>query len=199
MRAGSIQLFSPAGVIVDNDPDRMLVERYRGGDVEAFGELVARYQRPIYNAAYWIVHKPEDASDIAQTVFLRAAERIEDYDPQHRFFSWIYRMAINESLNLLRRNGREAALETDEDVADPAGNDPESTLRAAETGDRVRSALMKLPVNDRTVVVLRHFSEFSYREIAQALDIDEKTVKSRLFEARRRLRDLLPELSGSQP
>jgi RNA polymerase sigma-70 factor (ECF subfamily) len=183
---------------VQNDPDRALIDRYRAGDVAAFGELVARYQRPIYNAAYWIVHRPEDANDIAQTVFLRAAERIDDYDPQHRFFSWIYRIAVNESLNLLRRNGHEAPLELDDDVPDPADDGPESNARSAEASRRVRGALMKLSASDRAVVVMRHFSECSYREIAQALDIEEKTVKSRLFEARRRLRDLLPELHGSQ-
>ena len=67
---------------------------------------MVRYQRPIYNAAYWVLRKPEDASDIAQTVFLKVAERMDEYDTAYRFFSWIYRIAVNESLNLLRRNGQ---------------------------------------------------------------------------------------------
>lgn len=183
---------------MDDDPDRVLVERYRGGDSAAFGELVVRYQRPIYNAAYWILHKPEDASDITQTVFLRVAERVDDYDPKYRFFSWIYRIAVNESLNVLRRNGHEESLVEDGELVDPSGGDPESLACDAEFRQRARRALMKLSANDRAVVVLRHFSECSYREIAQVLDLDEKTVKSRLFEARRRLRELLPEFSGLQ-
>jgi RNA polymerase sigma factor, sigma-70 family len=92
---------------VDNDPDLALVERYRKGDTAAFTELVIRYQRPIYNASFWILRKAEDANDITQIVFLKVAERLDEYDPQFKFFSWIYRIAVNESLNLLRRNGRE--------------------------------------------------------------------------------------------
>ena len=88
---------------MDDTTDQALVERFRGGDRDAFTELVVRYQRPIYNAAFWILRKPEDASDITQTVFLRVAERLDEYDARYKFFSWIYRIAVNESLNLLRR------------------------------------------------------------------------------------------------
>jgi RNA polymerase sigma-70 factor (ECF subfamily) len=179
---------------VDNDTDQTLLERYRDGDQDAFAELVVRYQRPIYNAAFWVLRKAEDASDVTQEVFLRVAERHDEYDPRYKFFSWIYRIAVNESLNLLRRNGREEALDDDVDLPDPVGSDPEQLLGDAQLSGRVRAALMRLPVNDRMVLTLRHFSECSYVEIAQILDIDEKTVKSRLFDARRRLRDLLPDL-----
>ena len=85
--------------------DQALVERCRSGDRAAFTELVIRYQRPIYNAAFWMLRKAEDASDVTQEVFLKVAERLDEYDPQYKFFSWIYRIAVNESLNLLRRNG----------------------------------------------------------------------------------------------
>ena len=80
------QLFAAPRVIEDND-DVAVVERCRKGDRAAFGELVVRYQRPVYNAALWIVRKPEDAGDVAQTVFLKAVEQIDDYDPRYRFFS----------------------------------------------------------------------------------------------------------------
>jgi len=95
---------------VDNDADVALVERCRNGDWAAFTELVVRYQRPIYNAAFWVLRKPEDANDITQVVFLKVAERLDEYDPRFKFFSWIYRIAVNESLNLLRRNGRGGAV-----------------------------------------------------------------------------------------
>ena len=95
-----------------------MVERYRNGDRAAFTELVVRYQRPIYNAAFWMLRKAEDANDITQIVFLKVAERLDDYDPRYKFFSWIYRIAVNESLNLLRRNGREEAL--DDEIELPA-------------------------------------------------------------------------------
>ncbi len=179
---------------MNNDPDRALVERFRSGDREAFAELVIRYQRPIYNAAFWVLRRAEDASDVTQTVFLRVAERLEEFDSQYRFFSWLYRIAINESLNLLRQNGRGEELEDEEAVPDSDDANPESLAINAELARRIRSALMTMSTNDRTVVALRHFSECSYEEIALILDIDEKTVKSRLFEARQRLRQLLGDL-----
>jgi RNA polymerase sigma-70 factor (ECF subfamily) len=179
---------------VDDDADRALVERFRNGDREAFTDLVVRYQRPVYNAAFWVLRSVEDAQDVAQNVFLRVAERLDEYDGQFKFFSWIYRIAVNESLNTLRRHGREEPLDDDIDIEDPNGDDPESHLRKAEVSQRIRSAMMTLSTNDRVVLTLRHFSECSYQEIAQILELDEKTVKSRLFEARQRLRGLLVDL-----
>jgi RNA polymerase sigma-70 factor (ECF subfamily) len=176
---------------VDNDVDQALVERFRGGDREAFTTLMIRYQRPIYNAAFWIVRSADDARDIAQSVFLRVAERLDEFDGSHKFFSWVYRIAVNESLNLLRRNGHEEPLDDEVDL--PGEGDPESHARDAERSRYIQRALLTMSAMDRTVIVLRHFSECSYQEIARILDVDEKTVKSRLFEARRRLRELLTE------
>ena len=179
---------------MDNESDQALLERYRGGDRAAFTELVVRYQRPLYNAAFWVLRSAEDANDIAQIVFLKVAEQLDEYDPQYKFFSWIYRIAVNESLNLLRRNRREEALDDDVELPGPERNNPESQFGAAELSRRIQGALMKLPTNDRIVISLRHFSECSYQEIGQILDLDEKTVKSRLYEARYRLRDVLKDL-----
>jgi RNA polymerase sigma-70 factor (ECF subfamily) len=178
----------------DDDDDRMLVERCRRGDREAFTALVVRYQRPIYNAAFWVLHKAEDASDISQIVFLKVAERLDDYDPKYKFFSWIYRIAVNESLNLLRRKGHEEKLDEEMDVPGADSADPLWQLSAAERSKRVLSTLKSMATNDRVVLSLRHFSECSYQEMAQILELDEKTVKSRLFEARQRLRGLLKDL-----
>lgn len=179
---------------MDDDTDRTLVERYRGGDRAAFAELVVRYQRPIYNAAFWVLRKAEDASDVTQDVFLKVAERLDEYDGQYKFFSWIYRIAVNEALNLLRRNGRDESLDDEIDLPASEGSNPERQVGDAEVARRIQGALMKLSVNDRTVISLRHFSECSYEEIGQVLDLDEKTVKSRLYEARQRLGALLKDL-----
>jgi RNA polymerase sigma-70 factor (ECF subfamily) len=177
----------------DEDDDRLLVERYLSGDREAFTALVVRYQRAVYNAAFWILRKHEDANDISQTVFLKVAERAGDYDPRYKFFSWIYRIAVNESLNLQRRHRHEEELDDDVDVAGEESAGPERQASAAELSRDLRRAMMSLPTNDRLVLTLRHFSECSYEDMALILEIDEKTVKSRLFEARRRLRGLLPD------
>lgn len=180
------------GVIVDDGSDQALLARYRNGDRDAFAEIVVRYQRPIYNAAFWMLRNAEDARDIAQVVFMRVVERLDEYDSHYKFFSWIYRIAVNESLNLLRRNGHEEPLDDEVDLPG-IGDDPETQVRDAERSRYVQRALSTMSTMDRTVIVLRHFSDCSYQEIARILDVDEKTVKSRLFEARHRLRDLLKE------
>ena len=179
---------------MDKDHDQTLVERCRNGDDAAFTVLVTRYQRPIYNAAYRILGNAEDASDIAQVVFLRVTERLADYDSQYKFFSWIYRIALNESLNLLRRNGREEPLDDRIDLPGPESADPEWQAYEAELSRRVQRALMGMGVDDRVVLTLRHFADLSYREIGVILGLEDKTVKSRLFEARQRLRVLLADL-----
>lgn len=179
---------------MDDTTDQALVERFRGGDRDAFTELVVRYQRPIYNAAFWILRKPEDASDIAQTVFLRVAERLDEYDDRYKFFSWIYRIAVNESLNLLRRSERDEELDDETDLPGSERDDPERRADDAESSARIRSALLRLSAGDRMVITLRHFSECSYDEIGEIMEVDVKTVKSRLYEARQRLRVMLQDL-----
>lgn len=179
---------------MDDDADKALVERFRNGDREAFTELVIRYQRPIYNAAFWVLRRAEDASDVTQIVFLRVAERLDDYDAHYKFFSWIYRIAVNESLNMLRRSKHDEPLDDDADFAGAERDNPEQRADAAQVSARLRGALMRLSTGDRMVITLRHFSDCSYEEIGQILDIDEKTVKSRLYEARQRLRELLKDL-----
>ena len=173
------------------DEDKALLARYLNGDRDAFTTLVIRYQKPVYNAAFWILRRHEDANDVAQAVFLKVAERADGYDPKYKFFSWIYRIAVNESLNVLRRNGHEEELDDDLDIADADSANPERRASAAEMSRHVRGTLMTMTTSDRLVLTLRHFSECSYEDMAEIIGIDEKTVKSRLFDARRRLRGLL--------
>ena len=112
-------------VIVYQQSDWELVQRYRCGDRAAFSELMTRYQRPVYNAAYGVLHRVEDAKDITQDVFLKVAERLNEYDPQFKFFSWLYRIALNESLNLQRRNHRNDARDVENTLPAPESANPE--------------------------------------------------------------------------
>jgi RNA polymerase sigma-70 factor, ECF subfamily len=164
------------------------------GDRAAFAVLATRYQRPLFNAAYRVLGNADDANDITQAVFMRVLERLDEYDPKYRFFSWIYRIAINESINARRHNGREEPIDEDVDLPEPGGADPESSLYEGQVSDRVQRAMMSMKTDDRVVLTLRHYSEFSYKEMAEILKLDEKTVKSRLFEARRRLSTLLKDV-----
>lgn len=131
----------------------------------------------------------QDAEDVTQTVFHNAFLKLRTYDPRYRFFSWVYRMTVNESLNMLQRRKRTVTLEEELPIYAP-GAGPHD---AAEVENRVGKALMCLKPDDRTVVVLRHFVSFSYQEIADVLEIPVRTVKSRLFTARERLRLTLRE------
>lgn len=181
-------------VFVETDDDGALVERCTKGDREAFAILVRRYERPIYNAAYRVLGNADDAREVAQAVFLRIVERLDDYDAKHKFFSWIYRIALNEAIDVLRRNNREEPLDDDADLAEVPSAGPEQQYANRQLSGRIERALRSMKVEDRVVLTLRHFADLSYRDMAEVLDIEEKTVKSRLFEARQRLSELLADL-----
>ena len=172
-----------------DEQDRALVTRCLEGHQDAAGALVDRYQKRLFNVALRMLGTAQDAEDVTQTVFLNAFRKLKSYDPKYKFFSWVYRMTVNESLNTLKRRKKTVTLE--DVLVDPGlGAAPD---RAAEAEDRVGQALMSLSPDDRAVVVLSHFVSFSYQEIADVLEIPVKTVKSRLFTARERLRLALGE------
>ena len=178
---------------MDNDVDQALVDRYRSGDREAFTELVIRYQRPVYNAAYWILRSADDASDIAQDVFLKVAERLDEYDSHHSSSAGSTGLPSMSPSICCAATDTRSGWTTRSTFPGRTSANPESQATDAERTRHIQRALMDLSVNDRTVLVLRHFSDCSYEEIAGILDLDEKTVKSRLFEARHRLRETLKD------
>ena len=171
-----------------DDPDAALVIECRAGNRRAFERLLARYERPIFNAAYRILHHREDASDVTQTVFLRAYEHFDRFDPGQRFFSWIYRIAVNEALDVSNSRRRSEPV-LDEIASDRPG--PERVAQVDQLDQGMQSALMAIPVEYRTLVVLKHVQDCSYEEIAAILECPVKTVKSRLFTARQALRQVL--------
>lgn len=175
--------------------DRSLVEATLQGDASAFESLVRRYEKPIYNASYGITGSRDDALEVAQAAFVKAWDNLASYDPSFRFFSWLYRIAVNEALDLVGRRARFS--EGDEPLQNlPAEQDPERELSQSESSTRVRRAVARLRPEQRAVIVLRHFQGCSYREIAEIVEVPEKTVKSRLFSARQELRALLLEPAG---
>lgn len=173
----------------EDERDRALVRRCLDGERDAACELVDRYQRRLFNVALRMLGNVQDAEDVTQTVFGNAFDSLRSYDPTYRFFSWIYRMTVNESLNAIKRRKRTITLDDGLGIAAPGI----ATDSAVEAQDHVGKALMTLTPDDRAVVVLRHFLSFSYEEIAEVLEVSAKTVKSRLFTARERLRLALGE------
>ncbi len=171
-----------------DDSDRALVARVLEGETACFGALVERYQRVLYNVALRTVGDRETAQDVTQVAFVKAYQNLDRFDRRRRFFSWIYRIAMNEALNVVARRRPHAPVP--EDLPSPAAGPAENLDR-----DRQREALLAavdtLSPEHHQVIVLRYFVELSYREIAETLEIEEKTVKSRLYEARRNLAERL--------
>jgi RNA polymerase sigma-70 factor (ECF subfamily) len=178
----------------DLESDVELVNRCAAGDRKAFEALVVRYQGPIYNAAFRITGNEQDACDVAQTVFMKVAQRLDDYDRNRKFFSWIFRISVNEAINLVERRRPEELLDDGDGSMAAQEDEPEARFEQRQVAERVQRALSTLRADERAVITLRHFSGCSYQEIAEILTVEEKTVRSRLYEARQRLAGLLIDL-----
>ena len=172
---------------VGTEDESGLIGRCLEGDRAAFEPLVERYHGPLFRVAARLLGDREEARDVTQTAFLKAYQALASCDRQRKFFSWIYRILVNECLNSLR--ARKPTVELDPNLAAPVRQT--DVVAAAETRRRVRRALLELSSEQRDVIVLRHFAEMGYEDMAAALGIPEKTVKSRLYSARQRLCELL--------
>lgn len=174
--------------MAEPDDDVVCVARCLRGDSSAFEPIVRRYQRVLFSVARRMLGNHEDAMDATQNVFVRAYQRLDTFDPNRRFFSWLYRIAVNECLNARRSRRPDEGL-TDRPADE--GDSPLEAVVALERSESIDAALLRLSEEHRLVVVLRHFADLSYAEISDAIGVPEKTVKSRLFDARQRLGTLL--------
>ncbi|MDH3645728.1 MAG: sigma-70 family RNA polymerase sigma factor [Gammaproteobacteria bacterium] len=171
--------------------EKALLEDCKAGDRTAMETLVRQYERPVYNAAYRMLGNPDDAADVTQTTFTNVLEHLDQFNPKFRFFSWIYRIAVNESINQLKRR---KSCEPLVDTQPAAGPGIDEIVASGQVGKEVQAVLMKLQEDHRAVIVLRYFTECSYLQIAEILRIPEKTVKSRLFSARQQMKSKLKKL-----
>src|SRR5262245_5118017 len=188
------QLSAPSRV-VPGESDEVLAGQASRGDVQAFEILVDRYQRVVFNLTYRMTGNWQDARELTQDVFVRIWRGLHGFDTRLRFFSWMYRIAIHACLNRRRSAGREQALGWELESRE-AG--PERQAETTELERQVHAALARLSDGDRQLVVLRHFLDRSYEEIAEIMGIPGSRVKSRLFTARQRLRHEL-EQQGVTP
>jgi RNA polymerase sigma-70 factor (ECF subfamily) len=171
---------------MDDTGDTALIARCLGGEQDAYGAIVTRYQRGLFNVALRMLGNYEDARDATQNAFVKAYEHLDSFDPEQRFFSWLFRILKNECLNVLRarRPSQPVSLE----MPSAGGADP---VEVRERHQAIQVALMSLSTEYREVVVLRHYTDLSYDEIATALGIPATKVKSRLYTARQQLGELL--------
>ncbi len=166
------------------ETDTALVRKCLKGESIAFERILDKYERVVFNTALRMVKDTRDAEELTQSVFVRVYERLSTFNPRYKFFSWLYRIVVNECLNHLKLRKHHQQLGEAED----ASQNPEERFEGLEKEEKISQALLKLDVNQRIVIVLRHFHDLSYREMSQILDIPVKRVKSRLFTARQVLR-----------
>jgi len=170
--------------------DEIFIQQCLQGDREAFGMLVSRHQRSVFNVALRMTKSYQEAQDITQAVFIKAYENLASYDTRFKFFSWIYRMAVNEALNNVKRSRRFEGLDPEHDYHTVLPT-PEIDFEENEMSRNIQNALMFMKVDYRALIILKHLQGLSYEEIAYVMEIPEKTVKSRLFTARQMLKEVL--------
>lgn len=184
-------------------PDEVLVKAAQQGDMASFEELVARHRDKMYARAFSIVRNEEEALDLSQEAWIKAWQRLKQFEGESSFTTWLTRITINLCLDQLRRNQRyrtESLPETQDDpnawerLLPPVWTNPTERLERNEIRQRIDEAMAQLSEAHRTVLVLHEFEGLEYKEIAETVGISIGTVMSRLFYARRRLASLLPGL-----
>src|SRR5258707_3442053 len=178
-----------------------LVQAAKKGDLEAFSELVRRYDRNIFRIAQHITHNEEDAQDVVQDAFIKAYQNLEQFQGNSKFYTWLVRIAVNEALMKLRRRKTSKTVSLDEDVETEEGSmprevadwgpNPEQLYGQSELGDILQKTIQGLPPGFRTVFVLRDVEGLSTEETAEMLGLSIPAVKSRLLRARLQLPERL--------
>lgn len=185
------------------DEDQPLVARAQSGDAAAFDELVIKYSPRLYGLIYNMTSNHEDTNDMLQDVFAKAYRAIKGFRGKSSFYTWIHTIAVNMTLNFLKKRGRRYHLSLD-DVDASIQNDKEfieltstsSPVREADLTElqrRLNEAMMKLSDEHRAVVTMFHIQGMPHAEISKILGVSEGTVRSRLFYANRQLQNYLDE------
>jgi RNA polymerase sigma-70 factor (ECF subfamily) len=182
-------------------PDVALVNAARQGDTAAYEKLVRQYDRQVFRIAQHITQNREDAEDVVQDAFLKAYEKLDQFQGNSKFYTWLVRIAVNESLMRLRKRRTGKMVSIDEDVETDEGSmprdladwspDPEAQYTQAEMADILKKTIQGLPPGFRVVFVLRDVDGLSTEETAESLGLSIPAVKSRLLRARLQLRERL--------
>lgn len=184
----------------DREADRADVAFARQGDRPAFGRLVERYQRRVYALAFGILRQRDDAWDVAQEAFVKAYRNLDRFEGTAAFYTWLYRITYNLSVDALRDKSRRARVGLDETKKleqamerdrGPGEGGPDETIERRELARAIGAAMSQLSEKHRAIIVLREIEGLSYEEMAEVLDISKGTVMSRLFHARQNLQALL--------
>jgi RNA polymerase sigma-70 factor, ECF subfamily len=186
----------------ESEQDRRLILRAQGGDSGAFRLLVERHQRRVFAIALGLVRDEQDAREIAQEAFLRVHKGLSQFHGGSSFFTWLYRIVTNLSIDLMRKPSRREAelhfaLEVDDaesPLVPPAADaDPYDVVRRGQLSQRIQCALDALPAYHRGVILMREVEGMSYEEMAEAMQVSKGTIMSRLFHARKKLQRALSD------
>src|SRR6478752_2011255 len=181
---------------LEAEQDRVLIERAQKGDKAAFKQLVQRHQRRAFAIALGLLRDENDAREVVQEAFLRVYRGLDSFHGGSAFFTWLYRIITNLSIDLMRKPGRREAELDEADIpllSRIDGADPLDVLRRAEIRNKLEAALDALPVYHRGVIVMREVEGMSYEEMAEAMGVSKGTIMSRLFHARQKLQRALAD------
>lgn len=193
----------PGDTSATQTEEALLVKRAQQGDLVAYDELIRRYQERIYATVYHMTSNHEDANDLAQEAFIKAFQALKSFKGGSSFYTWVYRIAVNKTINFLkqRRNRTQMSLddldynaEHDPDlVAFISENTPRRDIHLAELQEKLNTAMQKLSEPHRLVVTLHDIQGLSHEEIADIVGCNIGTVRSRLFYARQQLQAYLSD------
>ena len=179
--------------------DNELVEICRQGQMQAFQVLVERYQNKVVGIAYGVSHNQEDANDIAQDVFVKIYRSLKKFRGDSKFYTWLYRITVNMSIDYMRKKKRrqnvtyldEVKIETEAPMPNIKKTSPKEKLLLKEMYRKILDAIKTLSDDHRVTLVLREMKDLSYQEIAETMNCSVGTVMSRLFYARKKVREKL--------
>jgi len=183
-------------------PDEDLVAAVLAGDRDRFGDLVERYQGRLVNYLYRLLRNLDEAHELAQEVFLKVYQALDRYDSRYRFSTWLFRVAQNAAIDQIRRRRLKLVPIHRQEEGDEEGRDwdlpgpergPYRHLRNRERGEAIQQAIDGLPWEYRELIVLRHYGELSYEEIAGVKGMPLGTVKNKLFRGRQMLKEKLAD------
>jgi RNA polymerase sigma-70 factor (ECF subfamily) len=194
---------SSKGAVDDAPDDQKLVKRAQGGNLEAYDDLIRRYQERIYATIYHMTANHEDANDLAQETFIKAYQALKSFKGDSSFFTWVYRIAVNKTINFLkqRKNKTHMSLndldfnaEHDPDlIALVSDKTPRRDVNLLELQEKLNGAMQKLSEIHRLVVTLHDVQGLSHEEISKIMGCNTGTVRSRLFYARQQLQAYLSD------